>query len=219
MPSGIRATVEFDAEGRCPLVDLSRTAETTIEGVTPSVAPPGRRTDAVALEFAVDGETAPAAVARHLPEARPVFSHGPTTRYRSPRPAAEDCPCVCLGEFGVPVARYVARRGTLTLVFHAADYEQLRTVVAALDERFPDLEIRRFVRSAPPEARTDGVFVDRGKLTARQLEALETAHEMGYFDRPRGANATEVAAELGIDPSTLGQHLAAAQRKLLADLL
>jgi predicted DNA binding protein len=48
---------------------------------------------------------------------------------------------------------------------------------------------------------------------------LETAHEMGYFERPRRANGTEVAAALDIDPSTFSEHLAAAQRKLLRDVL
>lgn len=63
------------------------------------------------------------------------------------------------------------------------------------------------------------VRVDRGKLTDRQLEVLETAHEMGYYRYPRGSNATEVAEALDICPSTLAEHLAAAQTKLLADVL
>ena len=48
---------------------------------------------------------------------------------------------------------------------------------------------------------------------------VETAHEMGYFEYPRGANAEEVAAELDVHPSTLAEHLAAAQAKLLDQLL
>jgi predicted DNA binding protein len=42
---------------------------------------------------------------------------------------------------------------------------------------------------------------------------------MGYFGRPREANATEVAAELGINPATFSEHLATAQAKLLEDVL
>ena len=63
------------------------------------------------------------------------------------------------------------------------------------------------------------VPVDVGRLTDRQREVLETAYGMGYFEYPRGANASEVAGELGIEPSTLAEHLAAAQSKLLAELL
>ena len=65
----------------------------------------------------------------------------------------------------------------------------------------------------------DVVFVDRGKLTDRQHEVLRTAYDMGYFERPRGANATEVAASLDINPSTFTEHLLSAQRKLLGDVL
>ena len=63
---------------------------------------------------------------------------------------------------GCPVARYVAREGTLTLVFHAVDYEELRGVIAELRERFPDVDIKRFVRSPGGEGSRDGVFVGRG---------------------------------------------------------
>lgn len=69
------------------------------------------------------------------------------------------------------------------------------------------------------EASDTTVAVDRGKLTDRQLEVLETAHAMGYYQYPRGANASEVAEALDICPSTLAEHLAAAQTKLLEDVL
>lgn len=61
--------------------------------------------------------------------------------------------------------------------------------------------------------------VDRDKLTDRQLEVIETAYDMGYYEYPRGANASEVAEALDICPSTLAEHLAAAQTKLLEDVL
>lgn len=63
------------------------------------------------------------------------------------------------------------------------------------------------------------VEVDVDELTDRQLEVLETAHDLGYYQYPRGANASEVADALDICPSTLAEHLAAAQTKLLADVL
>ena len=58
------------------------------------------------------------------------------------------------------------------------------------------------------------MIVDRGVLTDRQREVLRVAFEMGYFERPRETNAEAVAAALGIAPSTLAEHLAAAQSKL-----
>ena len=214
MPSGIRATVAFDRPDVCPVAALSAAAGATVDSVATSVVAAGGSV----TEFAAD---APLDAAADEVDAAvvPVFAHGSTHRYRIDHGDAV-CPCACLGEFGVPVTRYVAREGTLTLVFHAADYDELRDVVAALGERF-DVDIRRFVQ-APSAGETDSedrVLVDRGRLTARQLEVLETAHEMGYFARPREANATEVAAALDIAPSTFREHLVAAESKLLDDVL
>lgn len=211
MAPGIRATVAFPGSV-CPIADLSARVDATAEAAVPTV----RTTDdtAAVTEFSMDVECNPDAdVITH------VFSHGPIHRYRCVHDAGIDCPCECLGAFGCPVARYVARKGTLTLVFHAANYEELEAVVAALRERFPDVDIRRLVRAPADGPVGDGVLVDRGKLTDRQLEVLETAYEMGYFAHPRQANATEVADALDIDLSTLREHLAAAESKLLEDLL
>jgi predicted DNA binding protein len=63
------------------------------------------------------------------------------------------------------------------------------------------------------------VFVNRGRLTDKQREVLEAAFEMGYFQRPKESNATEIAEALDITQSTFTGHLMAAQRKLLEDIL
>lgn len=52
-------------------------------------------------------------------------------------------------------------------------------------------------------------------LTERQREVLRTAHGMGYYDVPRDVSAEDVAAELGIDGSTVVEHLQRAERNLL----
>jgi hypothetical protein len=211
--------VAFDRPAVCPIAALAAAAGATVDTVTTSVTPRGTEGSESVTEFAADaplGGVTDEVTATVVP----VFAHGSTHRYRIVHGDA-DCPCACLGEFEVPVTRYVAREGTLTLDFHAVDYDELRAVVAALRERFPDVDIRRFVQ-APDEGELpseDRVLVDRGRLTARQLEVLETAHEMGYFARPRAANATEVAAALGVAPSTFREHLVAAESKILDDLL
>lgn len=56
-------------------------------------------------------------------------------------------------------------------------------------------------------------------LTDRQLEILETAFELGYFEVPRNVSTDEVADELGLDPSTVAEHLRRAERNLLSELL
>jgi hypothetical protein len=209
---GIRATVTFPTPSNCPIAAVSAAASTTIDQVSRSVA-----TDETApvTEFQVDADHVPADL-----ELDPIFSYGRTHLFRRVHDGESDpCPCERIGAFGCPVERYVAREGTLTLAFHAADFEELQTVVGDLRERYPDVDIRRLVRSPTSGHPEDTVFVDRGKLTERQLEVLTTAYDRGYFDRPRGANATELADELGIDPSTFAEHLRAAQSKLVGEVL
>ena len=56
-------------------------------------------------------------------------------------------------------------------------------------------------------------------LTARQQAVVETAFEMGYFEVPRTADTADVAAELGVDRSTVTEHLQRAEHNLFARLL
>lgn len=63
---------------------------------------------------------------------------------------------------------------------------------------------------SPPESSGD-----RPPLTDRQRQVLEIALEMGYFERPRGKNAEEIATMLDISRSTFTQHLRAAEQKTL----
>lgn len=56
-------------------------------------------------------------------------------------------------------------------------------------------------------------------LTARQREVVQVAFDAGYFDVPRGASTAEVASELGLDDSTVSEHLQRAERNLLSSVL
>ncbi|KZN25261.1 XRE family transcriptional regulator [Haladaptatus sp. R4] len=210
MLPGIRATVEFRTPEGCPLAKHSALAETTIHSVAVS-ARPSDDTELV-TEFSMDAEYDPEG------DITPIFSHGTTRRYRFVHEDGVSCPCECLGQHGCPITRYDIREGTLILVFYADGYDQLQDVIADLRERFPDVDIKRFIRSPAGERTRDLVFVDRGKLTARQRQILRKSYEMGYFERPRQANATEIAEALDINPSTFSEHLAAAESKILDDL-
>ena len=212
MAEGIRATVEFTEPSPCTVADVAAETDSTIDAVWRSVATDGA-VDTV-TEFLVEAEERPDANGTAH-----VLSVADRHLLRHVHDGGVDCPCECLGRFGCATQRYVAREGTLRLVFNAADFEELQAVVGELRDRFPDVDVRRLVRSPDTEATRDAVFADRGRLTERQLEVLRTAYRMGYFERPRGANATEVAAELDVGPSTITEHLAAAQRKLLGDVL
>ena len=208
MAAGIRVTVEFAAPASCPVAALAERAGATVDDVATSVAADGRPV----TEFLVDAGAVPEDC-----DHDPVFEYADRHLYRVAH--ADGCPCVCLGEYGTPVDRYFLRDGTLELVFYAADFDLLQAVVGEFRERYPSVDIQRLVRESGDAETRDTVFVDRGRLTDRQFEALSTAYRMGYFRRPRAANASEVAAELGVAPATLHEHLAAAQSKVLGDLL
>ena len=209
MSSGIRATVEFSTAGLCPLLDASAADESQVRGVARSVC--NANCTASVTEFSTRHDFEPPGITR-------VFSHGESARYRLRHDEPIGCPCECLGELGCATSQYLARDGSLTIVFFAKDYEELQSVIAVLRERYPDVDIKRLIQSPTEIPEADTVLVDRGRLTTRQQEVLRIAFEMGYFDRPRAANATEIAGTLDIDPSTFGEHLATAQRKLFQDV-
>jgi len=211
MSPGIRATVEFPTAGICPITEVSESASARVHSVTSNVCTGD--CEGCVTEFTVDTDDEPDG------DVTPVFTDGSRRRYRLEHGDGFDCPCEHLGALGCPVTRYDADRGTLTLVFHAAGFDELQSVVGHLRDRFPEMDIKRFIRSPATGHTQDKVVVDREKLTARQFEILRTAFEMGYFERPRTANATEVAAALDINISTFTEHLAAAQHKIFEDVL
>ncbi|MFB6205366.1 MAG: bacterio-opsin activator domain-containing protein [Haloglomus sp.] len=55
-------------------------------------------------------------------------------------------------------------------------------------------------------------------LTDRQREVLEATFHAGYFEWPRGQNASEIAERLGVSRQAYQQVLRAAERNLLATL-
>lgn len=56
-------------------------------------------------------------------------------------------------------------------------------------------------------------------LTDRQEEVVRTAFDLGYYDVPRTASTDDVATELGLDSSTVSEHLQRAERNVLAEHL
>lgn len=211
MTEGIRATVFFADPGNCPLAETSASADGRIEQVSTSVSLPTG--EGSVSEFLASGDI------ENTATVRPVFSYGETTLYRVKHRRPADCPCETLGEYGCPVHRYAAEDGTLTLVFHAPNFETLQDIMSSFREQYPPVDVQRLLQPPLEGSPEDRVFVNRGKLTDRQLEVLTVAYEMGYFQRPKGANATEIADALDIAQSTFTEHLVAAQRKLLADII
>ncbi|QLD85670.1 helix-turn-helix domain-containing protein [Natronomonas halophila] len=205
---GLEAAVTVNRPRDCPVATASAATDATVGEVARSSVADGT----VVEEFEVAGEGDPPT------DAREVFEDDRYTVYRFERDADRACPCERIETFGCPVADISAVDGRLRVVFRPEDVETLRDVVASLRERYAEVNLEHLVRSGASTA-GETVVVDRGRLTDRQREVIETAYEMGYFDHPKGANAAEVAAALDISSATFRGHLAAAQSKLLDEVL
>lgn len=203
--TGVRAELAVDTLDGCPVADASRDL--------------GPITD---VRWAANGaETTEQFVARSECDAddvREVFDYGAQSVYEFDR-GRDACFCEVIEERLGPVTDVEARQGTLHVTVHAGDVDDLRDLMLDLRERFGAVQLEYLVRDRLEDDEQAVVPVDLSRLTDRQREIVETAYAMGYFAYPRESNATEVAAELGIDPSTFAEHLAVAQAKLLEELL
>lgn len=217
MTPGIRAEVRVDGPGACPIAKISGETGESTYSVSKSVNPSDGGT--VTEEFILDADAAVDEVQLDTEDVTPVFSYGSKRVYRFSRAGERGCPCECVEQFDSPVIDVHTQDDSLILAFYAPDMDRVKRIVTALRDRYPSLDMQRLLRSQPDQSDQHLVFVDRSELTERQQEVLETAHEMGYFQHPKGANAGEVAAALGITTSTFSEHLATAQNKLLGAIL
>ena len=215
MPDGVRVGLAIHGAAGCPVAALSARRDGSVTDVAWT-----RSDGAITEEFRVRDPEAVEGTDL-LPEAASVVDLGDERVYRYRTGGAEtgNCACAIVESLGVPIANARAEDGALLLTLHLPDLDRLREAVAALDDAADRVAVRYLIEGAVDEPTTDRTVVDRGRLTTRQREVLATAHRMGYFERPRDANASEVAAALDISPSTFAEHLAAAQRKLLEETL
>jgi predicted DNA binding protein len=211
MDSELRVEIGIRGPGECPVAAVS--ADTKIPVTSVSRASIPDRTGSVAEEFIIEGKATP----RHEAATR-IATYDAHEVYRFRRSRDQSCVCEHIEAFGYPVSEIHAADGTLYVSFHAPDLETIQEITNALQERFSGIHLRTLTQF-DEDSKADLVFVDRGRLTARQREVLQTAYDMGYFDHPKGANASEVADTLEISSSTFSEHLSAAQRKVLDALL
>jgi hypothetical protein len=224
--TGVRAELVFESTGSCPVAAASATTDGQLTDITWTAASDGSVTEQVTMtgecdppsqevppdgggDGGTDGES---------PAFEAVFDYGSRQVYEFER---DSDPCICeYIEMAVgPVSDVYAADGDLHVTLHTADVAAMRELVSDLNEEFGTVRIEYLVRSRREHDDADLVPVDLRQLTARQREVLERAHELGYFEYPRQANASEVAESLDIGPSTFIEHVNAAQSKLLADLV
>jgi predicted DNA binding protein len=207
--SSVRVELVVGHPEECPVAAVSEECDATVSGVSRCCDCTG---DAAVTEFTVTGDQP------ERPDLDPVFTTESGTRYRDQGAECRDCAVSVLGTLDCPVTEIRAEHGDLHLVFYARGMDQVRDIVAAARESYDDVRVKQLTTSGSLGKR-DPVLFDADRLTDRQQEVLLTAYEMGYFAHPKEANATEVADALDIAPSTLAEHLAAAQRKLVGALV
>lgn len=203
---------EFAVEepGTCPVASASEAGGSPVTSVSrASIAGSGPVTE----EFA-----APADAADAEADVDRVGTAGSEAIYRFERDPGTDCVCESIESVAGPASDVRAEDGGLVVTVRVDDSDAVRAVVDRLRERFDGVAVRSLTTLDDATALDLGL-VDGALLTDRQRDVLETAHQMGYFDYPKGANAGDVAAELDISRSTLAEHLAAAQSKLFGSVL
>lgn len=148
-----------------------------------------------------------------------VFAFDDEYIFRTARPADQNCACERIERAGCVIQDITITDTTLEITFLVGDTETLRTVIDDLRGTAESVTLRRLVESCESPQSREPTVLDRDAFTDRQREVLETAYEMGYFRKPRAARASDVAEELGISTATFTEHLAAAQRKLLGNVI
>ncbi|MFC6716494.1 helix-turn-helix domain-containing protein [Natrialbaceae archaeon GCM10025810] len=218
--TGFRATVAVRNPPGCPVASVSTRTDAPVSSVVRSGGPTGEGT--AVEEFSVDsgvGREAQTELSGDLAvELTPVHESETENVYRFERDPGGACACEIVEQSGVPLTSIRARDGTLLLSFRTLELEAIAEIVDNLREYADGVVVEELTQTGD-ESTADPVLVDRSELTDRQREILETAHEMGYFSYPKGANATDVAEELGVARSTFTEHLAAAQTKLMDAIL
>ncbi len=205
--SGLRAELSIDDLDGCPVAAASAAVPDPIGGVNWADA---------------GDETVEQFVASEDPDhadCDEVFAYDDSAVYEFSRDAEAPCFCETVERHLGPVADVQAHDGTLHVTVHATDVASLRDLLSRLTDRYGAVSLEYLVRTGEGKGDAPVVPVDLGHLTDRQREVLRTAHDMGYFEYPRDSNATAVSAALDIEPSTFSEHLAAAQGKLMDQLL
>lgn len=226
MGSGIHAEVEIGDPNTCQVVGYTSEGR-SVQSVNRTRHP--ELESAVLEEFTVGGadrlpdggtldRTSGTATDQGSTDIDESFVYGDRIVYRMER-RRQGCACEQIEATGCIVRDVEASEGFLQLAFLAHDVDALQSVLGRLNDAYDKVQVRRLRKSEDDTAGCDTVMVDRGLLTDRQREVLATAHRHEYFAHPRGTSATAVAEALGVTTATFTEHLAAAQRKLMDELL
>ncbi|WP_255149504.1 helix-turn-helix domain-containing protein [Halorarius halobius] len=203
--------VEFRVTGDdCPLADASREA-----GATVDARPPLRRADGnTLLRFS----TADPEVGRALDaddRVRYLHQSRADERYNYRCLSKHRCIVNDLVDVGFLVDSTHYDHGTERYAGAVVGHDVLDGVLEAAGETV-GVSIERI---SPLDDGEDAPVAKRWDLTPAQEEAVRAAFELGYFEVPRGATASEVAGELGVSKSAFLERLRRAQGSLLGQII
>jgi predicted DNA binding protein len=212
--------VEFHTENPThPFVRGSAEASATFELAT--LIP--RQDGAYAELFTVRGADAERIAG--LAEDREAFEAEPIVEYEDATlvefPVSGNCPACRLAELGALPQTVRGHEGEGHIVADIPPERDAPAVTEAFLADHPEAELvtkREKSALAPPFSRSGVRQVLRTHLTDRQLDVVETAFEMGYYDWPRNCTGEDVADELDIASATFSEHVRSAEQKLLAVL-
>jgi len=98
-----------------------------------------------------------------------------------------------------------------------AEWDDFQRLADKLQEQFGEFEllsVNQVETTGAPLGSGQLGRVVRNELSQDQLNVLQTAHELGYFETPRRASADDIATELDIAQSTLSERLRLAENQL-----
>lgn len=203
--------VEFGVTGDdCPLSDATDAANVTVEA-----QPPQLRSDGYALLQFSARDNDGLAQALDTDE-RIRYLHRARSDGRANYRCLSKQLCVVheLVSAGLLVESLSYRDGNATVTGAVVGYDVLNGVMNRAGETV-GVTLRRVF---PLGGEENSSVAQRWDLTPKQEEALRVAREMGYFDIPRAADATQIADELGLSKSAFLERLRRAERALLAQL-
>nr|WP_232686288.1 helix-turn-helix domain-containing protein [Halobacterium zhouii] len=114
--------------------------------------------------------------------------------------------------------RIVLTQGVFEIVLTTRTWDGFRDLADEIEASLGRFDLASVNKIASP-----GEPLDSGRLTEvlvtklpdAQLQTLEIAYTMGYFEVPREVSATDVADELGVAQSTMSERLRTAEQNLL----
>lgn len=115
--------------------------------------------------------------------------------------------------YGGIIKSMSATNGTVDITIQFPPSVNIREFANSIQTVWPTAQIRSQYEQTVDQSR-NRIFES---LTEKQEVALHAAVIAGFFDRPQGANATEVAETLDVSRSTFLHHLRTAERKIFTD--